>query len=93
VPLCARCGTLQAGGSAVGRPDDDMAGSGRSKETLGGRRKGRPALDGWFGAGRWPGGRAAMVLAVAQEIGRRRWCSTAFGRATASTTSRTRQCH
>jgi hypothetical protein len=78
VPLCARCGTLQASGSAVGQPGDDVAGSGRSKETLRGRRKGRPMLDGWFGVGRWPGGRTAMVLAVAQKIRRRQWCLAPF---------------
>jgi hypothetical protein len=38
-PLYARCGALQAGGSAVGRPGDDVAGSGRSKER--GRKVGR----------------------------------------------------
>jgi hypothetical protein len=56
--LGPRCDTLQAGASAVGRPGDDVAGSGKSKETSGGRRKvGRR----WMGGLARGGGLAARV--------------------------------
>jgi hypothetical protein len=78
-PLCARCGTLQAGGNAVGWPGDGAAGSGRSKEGEGPTERRWPAA-GWSSACRGGQAMAQGAGAAAQREKNRQRLRSAFRR-------------